>query len=296
MTENYLKNYLTLGIAPGASWKQLRQAYKKLIKTWHPDRFQQDARQKRLAEEKTKEINQSYKELAEYYKKNGVLPLENELPADLRENTVTAGNADFSPAPEIVGAHQTSAAPEAAPTERARKSKQRTRIMASLVLLSSVYFIWQFASRENRDISSGANHDPASSAADMEPAETVPEKRFTIGSSLGEVYSIQGVPTRAEKDVWHYGNSKIYFSKGKVFRWEESPDSPLRVDILPELEKSSTRFFGRGSTKEEVLAAQGRPDRDAGSVWDYGLSRVYFEKDRVTGWQEGPLNPLRVRK
>src|SRR3989344_7272371 len=75
MTEHYAKNYRILGIQPGVSWKQLRQAYKKLVKTWHPDRCQQVSHQKKLAEEKTKEITQSYKELVEYYKEFGALPL-----------------------------------------------------------------------------------------------------------------------------------------------------------------------------------------------------------------------------
>lgn len=286
MTENHLKNYLTLGITPGASWKQLRQAYKKLINTWHPDRFQQDPRQKRLAEEKTKEINKSYKELAEYYKKNGALPLPDE-PPPVQEIT---RETRVAPAAEPRADAQA-----AAQAESPRMSKRRARIMASMVLLGSVYFIWQFALWENDENPALENHQQASNDLDVTEAAP-PEKRFTVGSSLGEVYSIQGVPTRTEKDVWHYGNSKIYFSKGKVFRWEENPDNPLRVDVLSGLEKNSARFFGRGSTKDEVLAAQGRPDRDAGNVWDYGLSRVYFEKDRVTGWQEGPLYPLRVRR
>src|SRR3990172_12279679 len=78
MTEHYLKNYRILGIPPGASWKQLRQTYKKLVNVWHPDRYQQNARKKRQAEEKTKEITRAYKELAEYHKKFGVLPLADE--------------------------------------------------------------------------------------------------------------------------------------------------------------------------------------------------------------------------
>ena len=79
-------------------------------------------------------------------------------------------------------------------------------------------------------------------------------------------------------------------------RWEESSDFPLRVTITPEMGKSDTRFFGEGSSKEEVLAAQGAPDHDAGNSWDYGLSRVYFENNRVKGWNETPHNPLRIRQ
>lgn len=298
MTESYLKNYRTLGIQPGTSWKQLRHAYKKMVNAWHPDRFQQDVRQKRLAEEKTKEITQAYKELAEYHKKFGVLPLppEEETAATHKKNAGPAAAAQ-SPSPDQ-SPPPASAAP-AVETPKHPISRRRARTMAAAALLGSIYFIWQFVPWERPDNApaSGEYGDPSSThqlgaeSIDAAPAE----KRFTVGSSLGEVYAIQGVPTKTEKDVWFYGDSKVYFAGGKVQRWDEKTDSPLRVDIASGFEKAGVRFFGRGSTKEEVLAAQGRPDRDAGSVWDYGLSRVYFENDRVTGWHEAQYNPLRVR-
>lgn len=298
MTGNYLKNYLILGIHPGASWKQLRQAYKKMVNAWHPDRFQQDIRQKKLAEEKTKEITQAYKELAEYHKKFGVLPLPTE------EETASTGKNGASPAavqnPPPRKAPEPAAVAPAAEIQSLPISRRRARMMAAVALLGSVYFIWQFTPWDRQD-NAPANGEYGESASNLrreaEPGEATPveEKRFTVGSSLGEVYAIQGVPTKTEKDVWFYGNSKVYFARGKVLRWDEKTDSPLRVDIASGFEKASARFFGRGSTKEDVLAAQGRPDRDAGSVWDYGLSRVYFENDRVTGWHEAQYNPLRVR-
>jgi curved DNA-binding protein CbpA len=300
MTEDYLKNYRILGIQPGTSWKQLRQAYKKMVNAWHPDRFQQDARQKKLAEEKTKEITQSYKELAEYYKKFGVLPLpvEEEASPATDERTAHAAPAE-SPAPEVEN-------PEPAPTESAAgvsspwASKRRTRVIISLALLGSAYLVSQVAPREHQDnapLNEQYADQTVNTGRDDEGTDAAPaEQHFTIGSSLGEVYAIQGVPTRTEQDIWYYGDSKVYFAEGKVLRWDESQGNPLRVSIVPRTEETNTSFFGHGSTKEEVLAAQGIPDRDAGSVWDYGLSRVYFEKDRVTHWYESQLDPLRVRR
>lgn len=304
MTGNYLKNYLILGIHPGASWKQLRLAYKKMVNAWHPDRFQQDVRLKKLAEEKTKEITQAYKELAEYHKKFGVLPLPpEELPAEKETAPARNNSADSATAAQASPsrkAPEPAAVAPAAEIPKTRLSRQRARMLAAVALLGSVYFIWQFTSWERHENApaNGEYGGPSSNHQyEAEPGEAAPaeEKRFTVGSSLGEVYAIQGVPTKTEKDVWFYGNSKVYFAGGKVLRWDEKTDSPLRVDIASGFEKAGTRFFGRGSTKEDVLAAQGRPDRDAGSVWDYGLSRVYFENGRVTGWHEAQYNPLRVR-
>ncbi|MBW4561442.1 MAG: DnaJ domain-containing protein [Mojavia pulchra JT2-VF2] len=57
---NYL--YEILGLKPGASQAQVKRAYRKLVKTWHPDRFF-DQKQKQEAEEKIKEINVAYNQI-----------------------------------------------------------------------------------------------------------------------------------------------------------------------------------------------------------------------------------------
>ncbi|TVP63686.1 MAG: tetratricopeptide repeat protein [Nodularia sp. (in: Bacteria)] len=54
--------YQTLGLTPGASQVQVKQAYRKLVKIWHPDRFS-DPQKKQEAEEKIKEINVAYNQL-----------------------------------------------------------------------------------------------------------------------------------------------------------------------------------------------------------------------------------------
>ncbi|MDZ7956564.1 MAG: J domain-containing protein [Aulosira sp. DedQUE10] len=48
-----------LGLKPGASPAQVKQAYRQLVKTWHPDRFW-DQKQKQEAEAKFKQINAAY--------------------------------------------------------------------------------------------------------------------------------------------------------------------------------------------------------------------------------------------
>jgi len=292
MTERYTHSYRILGVRPGASWKQLRKAYKSLVNTWHPDRFQQDVRKRKLAEEKTKEITQSYKELAEYYKKFGVLPLADEPETHEAEDAPPPIVPERQPEPES----RTKPTPAGtAPVDAIKR--RRTRAMAAIALVGGAYIAWQLVpwNHPGDPSSTEERTSPTADTQEEERTEHRADKNFTIGSSLGEVYGIQGVPTKTEKDIWFYGESKVYFVKGKVLRWEESSDNPLKVRITLNTETSETRYFEKGASKDEVLAAQGAPDRDAGSVWDYGVSRVYFDKDRVTGWHEAPLNPLRVR-
>lgn len=50
----------TLGLTPSATPEQIRQAYRDLVKVWHPDRFGADARLRAKAEEKLKSINAAF--------------------------------------------------------------------------------------------------------------------------------------------------------------------------------------------------------------------------------------------
>jgi len=52
--------YAILEIRPGVPRNAIRQAYRDLVKVWHPDRFAQDPRLQDRAQEKLKEINQAY--------------------------------------------------------------------------------------------------------------------------------------------------------------------------------------------------------------------------------------------
>jgi hypothetical protein len=299
MMDKYINNYNTLGIQPGANWKELRSAYKNLVKTWHPDRFQQDANQKKIAEERTKEINKSYKELAEYYKKHGALPIDNETPRPRRDAV-----APDKPEPSRKSASppKNTASPAHAKPPVKEKSPRISRMAIMLGLVGAIYILWNLAAtqppsevpqREETRLQMLNNMDMRN--VPEGDAIASKEKFFTYGTSLGEVIAIQGVPTKTEKDVWYYGNSKIYFSEGSVIRWEENPGYLLKAEIRTESSQPKANFFATGSTKAEVMAVQGVPERDAGNVWDYGMSRVYFEKDRVTKWHESPLNPLKTR-
>ncbi len=317
MSDRYLNHYRILGLRPEAGWLELRQAYKSLVNIWHPDRFQHDAQKQRLAEEKTKEITQSYKELAEYYKHYGALPQVFDVPEAPPVVEEAAPAANDTPEPQPDAANQDTA-PEVdlsapAPEYGEKKSRFASRAIAAAVLVLIVYLLLPPTQHNGAgDQSRGGNPPGQESDTQSDPGPTpsfpavepAPEKEskdtgdtgsfFTVGTSLGEVYAIQGVPTKTDPDVWYYGKSKVYFAKGKVVRWEESPENPLRAELNPVMDKIRMAFFGKGSTKKQVLAIQGAPDRDAGDVWDYGVSRVYFEDGRVKGWDDSAFNPLKV--
>ncbi|MBF0556160.1 MAG: tetratricopeptide repeat protein [Nitrospirae bacterium] len=64
------KYYDILGLKPGATEAEIKQAYKDLIFIWHPDRLGDNPRRQKQGEEKTKEINAAYREIAKHLKEH----------------------------------------------------------------------------------------------------------------------------------------------------------------------------------------------------------------------------------
>ena len=55
--------YRVLGLEPGASAEEVKEAYRDLSKVWHPDRFHDQPRLRQKGERKMKEINEAYRVL-----------------------------------------------------------------------------------------------------------------------------------------------------------------------------------------------------------------------------------------
>ena len=52
-----------LALKPGATPTEIKEAYRDLVKVWHPDRFGSDARLRQKAEDKLSQINDAYRVL-----------------------------------------------------------------------------------------------------------------------------------------------------------------------------------------------------------------------------------------
>lgn len=55
--------FRALGVAPDASWEEVRQAYLDLVRVWHPDRFQSDPQLRDRAQQHLQTINDAYQAL-----------------------------------------------------------------------------------------------------------------------------------------------------------------------------------------------------------------------------------------
>lgn len=110
------------------------------------------------------------------------------------------------------------------------------------------------------------------------PPAVAPE-HFTIGSSKDEVLAVQGTPTRLAGDQWFYGEDSVLFSRGTVFEFSNQ-NLRLRVRIVPAEGTAvpADGKFGKGDSRDVVVAVQGTPTRVEGDAWYYGPDSVLFSK------------------
>src|SRR5581483_9507810 len=68
------------------------------------------------------------------------------------------------------------------------------------------------------------------------------------------------------------------------------PAAPTKPAVAP----PASGFITLGSTADEVMAIQGKPDRASDAQWNYGSAYVTFLNGKVTGWSNVD-NKLKVR-
>lgn len=285
---DYSRYYAVLRITHDIDWTALRARYRHLIGQWHPDRFPADGSERELAEEHSKQITVAYQALERYYHDHGVLPP--------LEHSTKIGASAASIADNV---RPTAGSGTGAPTHGLSKPapgrRQRVLIVLCSVFMASyaAYHYSDEVTRTRRETSADTRLQETNSEAAHRASGLPQSGGISAGSTLGEVYAIQGIPTLTQGDTWHYGKSSIHFEHGKVVSWTQNPDNPLRIarDQPVELRDG---VFDIGSSKDEVRSIQGTPVSETEAVWDYGTSRVYFEHNRVVRWEASPLQPLRV--
>lgn len=298
------RHYLALGVQPGDSREKIRKAYRDLIRAWHPDRHGQDEPSRHQAEERSKQLNQAFQDLEAYYQEHGRLPLD---PAPATSPVVANAAAPtfrpYSTTPPFEPRRPNQTSEIANVANSPTQTTARTLVFATLVLGWLVYQFWDSAP----DDPAGSNGLAQSESLSNQTAAlgtvqggNLARAGFTVGSTMGDVFAVQGKPTRVEGNIWHYGEARVFFKDGKVVRWEDTTPPLLKTGngvIHAQDGMSFPDHFARGASKTEVRAIQGSPLRESETAWEYGLSRVYFDRNgRVTNWDEAPLDPLRVKR
>jgi hypothetical protein len=118
---------------------------------------------------------------------------------------------------------------------------------------------------------------------------------FGIGDTKARVVMVQGRPDEAGQSVYRYGSSLVYFERGYVSGWSDRLPH-LKTRNWPAVDPVRLDRFRTGSTRADVVAAQGLPSRYSLLTYSYGSSVVFFDGGLVSTWMEGdePLQGLEI--
>ena len=323
--------YRTLGLMPGASARELRRAYLRLVKRWHPDQFALNSREQTSAQEKLKEINEAYSFLRDY--RPGQTPYGDGYtwPNGYSRGATAEWNAYRQRAnyePPIYDPYEGDY--QYHPIGNSRGNKWWWVVAAILIanIVQMQTGIGNYPTSPPKQ--GGAQRSQAAREEAMpmtifaaQPADIAPENTrsvasplpyFFVGSTKGDVYRIQGMPQWSNEHEWRYGDSRVYFSGAMVASWHSAPKFPLKAIDLPKVDPESV--ITKGSSEAEVLAIQGTPvsvndvywaarieTTESGeprigktTYWHYGESSIQFAGDKVVGWTEKPSSPLKVQR
>lgn len=289
--------YELLGLQRGASRQEVRQAYRDLAKVWHPDRFPNDPRLQRKAQDELKRINEAYAKL------QSARPIDFARvwrPARSREPGSRAGKRERRSRWRPAGLW------------RYGQRLPSLRIAFWLAVTAGLclsYYLYRMVPEVRQEQSKAPPPAAPVPAQDLKPAAStvsapkslpartakLPPKHFTLGSSRQQVLEAQGKPTRSDELVWEYESSRVFFEAGRVATWYSAPTAPLHVRLDPAGPVTVRSYFTLGSSKDEVLAVQGTPTEFTATMFKYGESRIRFSRGAVEAWHNAPERPLRVR-
>jgi PAS domain-containing protein len=307
-----------LGVAKGASAREVKRAYRRLIKANHPDRFAGDEARRREAEETVRRLNQAYRTLLE------------------------SAPQRFSPRPAI----------RAAATLQRRFPLFFASVLALGALSVAMVFLYFLMKEKGRHVRvNGVAFSEWEWASAFRPGSTKDEvlalqgapektlgdiwyygrdwvrfaggrvasysnagkrlrarvpaadraayggKRFvTLGDPPEAVAAVQGQPVKVIEKTWYYGSDWVGFDERGLSRYSnEGGRLKIRLEPGAPVSVKDGARFAVGSSRDELIAIQGTPDRVEGSVWYYGMDSVILEDDVVRTYSN-ISRKLRVRR
>jgi curved DNA-binding protein CbpA len=272
---------LTLGLERDATEGAVKEAYRLLVKVWHPDRFHSDRKLREAADVKLKEINSAFKYLSSAAARKGYEKRAPEEPSYATYQTIpeTEQSEPIFSATPIVN-------PGRVFLKRLRVAVGIFfKIAALAVFILLVRYTWiafDVPDPTNGQVAEVYSVGKQSLLKELEApkqrfnAAIVRDWRRLLGRSYGAAYGTQAAPS---------GNP--YSAQQRAGSPRPAAPSPTPRVIRP--------YLTVGSTREEVLAMQGLPTASTENKLVYGNSELYLKDGSVTGWRIDSASPIRVK-
>ncbi len=318
-------DFRVLGLEPGSKPSEVRQAYRALVKKWHPDRHHSKPYETRaFAEKKFREIDEAYRRISgswEETQRSAGRPATSRRPGDRRS----------------CGANVPSARVHAAPAARSRLENRYPALFqgkdppacpaigGSRFHFDATSFVF---SRYTRSIRKLPARGPSNTRPGPKP-QTAAEPSEATGPQSSADLTVPLLPfcplpssslsrrRRALFSPWGRPPPKCSASRGPhpVSRARPGLTAFPRYSSETDVYGGSIISTGRcgcacspgspriatspahitiGSSEEEVLLVQGTPTRVEGDKWFYGFAELVFKNGRVAEY-DNYFGNLKVR-
>jgi hypothetical protein len=268
-----------LDLAGRASETEIRDAYRTLVKVWHPDRFQSDAALRETADAKLKALNAAYLLLT--------------TPQESRKTARRPRPAPSSAQPVQPQAQLRTYGRRRFPTAALVK----LGVLTCGVLLAGVFFMAMdsfFASdpttgrvyaEVRAHVVSNAREtaDTVWSRAGEHLHGLLPEK--SRAASLAPVAATPGSPTDPSQAGAQGGDTQSI--PQSLHRREPGASRAETTRLRP--------YITAGLSRHEVIAVLGAPTSSTDTKLAYGASQLDFTDGKLSGWSIAASSPIRVK-
>ncbi len=259
------RDFVLLGLGPGAPPEQVKKAYKAFVKRWHPDRFPQGSHQQRVAEERLKDGNAAYRRI-----RNSWADAIPESKSEKRSREAT--DASEGPAEDTRRNTGWSSAFASHPAKAFDwiRALFRSGVPKTRYRKRTIYGAWILTVLTLCLLALLVKMDPLS--LDNARRDRSPEQPFHAAL----VVPPAPLPPEAPEAA-----------KPPEMPMQSDNAAPVETFDLPVTSAKSDHadpnklFFTVGSSQKDVLRIQGKPSRIYGQTWVYGLSDVTFREGKV---------------
>jgi hypothetical protein len=206
---DFLDLYARLRLEPGCTLADFKQAYRRHVAQWHPDR-RAGGRADALAAARLQRLTKQYGAAMEFHRRHGRLP---GAPMPARVSVVVPEPAiaveDGAPAAAVI---------EAGETIPARVLPARWLLLVAVIGVAVL--VWSLVPAG--DPGTDDETDPVAPRAVAARAGTT-TATIALGMSEDDILAIEGEPTQRSDERWEYGPSWIRFENHAVADWYSSP-------------------------------------------------------------------------
>jgi len=223
---DFIDLYGKLRLEPDCSLAEFKQAYRRHVSAWHPDRRSRGERADALAARRLQRLMAQYSAAMDFHRQHGRLP--GAPPPKPASSCGSALARDSEASQENVAVNRGAGSVESSASPIARKraptSERRWLLVAGLVVVG--LGVWALVPDPDR-VDPSVEGVPEVVADVVAPAADAAS--LAIGMKDNEVTAIEGEPTLRSADRWEYGPSWVRFEGGSVVDWYSSPLRTLHV-------------------------------------------------------------------